>query len=215
VRFSSFQRRRQQQQLQRENIKRLARKADAHLCSIGVFDSFEQRSRRPVGWQRALVMARTPSRNSRLVLRLAFEGIQENCSFLEINAWMPSEVRAISPLVDWLMRQIEGSRCVAGCQPALELALQEALSNAVIHGNRMDADKLAQIQCQCEAGTGATLVVTDHGQGFDPSAVPQPLAIESLKAEHGLGIHLMKLAMDEVSFERGGTAVRMWKKPRQ
>jgi serine/threonine-protein kinase RsbW len=160
-------------------------------------------------------MAGTPSRNSRLVLRLTFERRQEDCWFLEIDAWMPSEVRAISPLVDWLMRQIEGSRCVAGYEPTVELALQEALSNAVIHGNRTDADKLVHIQCQCEVGKGATIVVTDHGQGFDANAVPDPLAIESLKAEHGRGIYLMKLAMDEVSFERGGTAVRMWKKPRK
>jgi DNA-directed RNA polymerase specialized sigma24 family protein len=68
---------------------------------------------------------------------------------LKIEAWMPSEIKAISPLVDRLMRLIEGSRCVAGNERAVELALREALSNAVVHGNQMDAHKLVQIRCGC------------------------------------------------------------------
>jgi anti-sigma regulatory factor (Ser/Thr protein kinase) len=48
-----------------------------------------------------------------------------------------------------------------------------------------------------------SVIVSDQGQGFDPSHLPDPLAVENLSAEHGRGIHLMKLAMDEVSFERG------------
>jgi len=47
-----------------------------------------------------------------------------------------------------------------------------------------------------------SIVVTDQGQGFDPKAVPDPLTVERLEAEHGRGIHLMKLAMDEIWFER-------------
>ncbi len=156
-------------------------------------------------------MAGTPQGNSRVVLRVIFKGIEEGHSSLAIDAWMPSEVQAIWPLVGWLMRQIEGSRCVAGHEPAVELALQEALSNAVVHGNRMDKAKAVRIRCRCEVGTGASVVVSDQGQGFDPDAVPDPSTIEGVKAEHGRGIHLMKLAMDEVSFERGGTEVRMWK----
>jgi len=56
-----------------------------------------------------------------------------------------------------------------------------------------------------------SIIVTDSGQGFDPNAVPDPLVVERLEADHGRGIHLMKLAMDEVSFERGGTEVHMRK----
>jgi len=126
---------------------------------------------------------------------------------------MPSEVKAISRLVDWLMPLIEESHCVAGEEAAVELALREALSNAVVHGNEMNTEKLVHVQCHCERGKGAVIIVTDEGQGFDANAVPNPLAIRGLLAEHGRGIHLMKLAMDEVSFARGGTEVRMWKRP--
>ncbi len=158
-------------------------------------------------------MSGTQTANERGALRPAFAGIRAARSLLKIEAWMPSEIKAISPLVNRLMRLIEGSRCVAGNEPAVELSLQEALSNAVIHGNRMDAHKLVQIHCQCELGKGVSIVVTDHGQGFDPKTVPDPLAVERLAAEHGRGIRLMKLAMDEVSFELGGTEVRMRKGP--
>jgi anti-sigma regulatory factor (Ser/Thr protein kinase) len=100
---------------------------------------------------------------------------------LKIEAWMPSEIKAISPLVNRLMRLIDGSQCVAGNEHAVELALQEALSNAVVHGSGMDARKLVQIRCRCEVGKGVFIVVKDEGQGFDPRAVPNPLAVGGWK----------------------------------
>jgi serine/threonine-protein kinase RsbW len=140
-----------------------------------------------------------------------FAGRRANGSSLEIDAWIPSETKAVSPLVDRLMRLIEGSRCVPGKEPAVELALREALNNAVVHGNRMDAHKLVQIRCRCQLGKGVSIIVRDQGQGFDPNIVPDSLAVKNLGAEHGRGIYLMKVSMDTVSFERGGAEVHMWK----
>jgi serine/threonine-protein kinase RsbW len=145
-------------------------------------------------------------------LRPAFAGRGAG-SLLEIDAWIQSEIKAISPLVERLMRLIEGSHCITGEESAVELALREALSNAVVHGNRLDAHKLVHVRCRCKAGDGISLVVSDQGQGFDPGAVPDPLSIANLEAEHGRGIHLMKLSMDEVSFEQRGAEVHMFKWP--
>jgi serine/threonine-protein kinase RsbW len=130
---------------------------------------------------------------------------------LEVDTWVRSEIGLISPLVDWLMSLIAVTRCVLGDEQFVELALREALSNAMLHGNRLDARKLVRIRCCCECGQGLFIVVRDQGHGFNPSNVPNPVAVENLGAEHGRGIHLMKLAMDEVSFERQGTEVRMRK----
>jgi serine/threonine-protein kinase RsbW len=130
---------------------------------------------------------------------------------LEVHTWVATNVGLISPLVDWLMSLTAGSRWVRGKEELVELALREALCNAMLHGNRMDARKLVHVRFCCEGGKGVFLVVRDQGHGFDPNHVPNPLAVENLAAEHGRGIHLMKLAMDEVSFERGGTEVRMRK----
>src|SRR5216684_5021325 len=131
---------------------------------------------------------------------------------LEVHTWVPSEIGLISPLADWLMSLIAGSRCVFEEEEFVELALREALSNAMLHGNRLDAHKLVHVRCCCEGGKGVFIVVRDQGHGFDPNKVPDPLAVENLSAEHGRGIHLMKLAMDEISYQRGGTEVHMRKK---
>jgi serine/threonine-protein kinase RsbW len=133
-------------------------------------------------------------------------------SLLEVDAWIPSEVTAISPLVDRLIRLIEGSRCIAGEEHDVELALREALSNAVVHGNRLDAHKLVHVRCRCKVGKEISLIVSDQGQGFDEHAIADLGAFENLEVEHGRGIQLMKSAMDEVSFQQGGTEVHMCKR---
>jgi serine/threonine-protein kinase RsbW len=76
----------------------------------------------------------------------------------------------------------------------------------------MDRHKLVQIVCRCEPGKGISMVVKDQGQGFDPNTVPDPTAAENIGADHGRGIWVMKSVMDEVSFECGGTEVRMRKR---
>jgi serine/threonine-protein kinase RsbW len=133
----------------------------------------------------------------------------------EIEAWIPSEIKAVSPLLDRLMRLIEGSHCVYGEEPSVELALAEALNNAVVHGNHKVRQKLVHVLCRCEWGNGISVVVKDQGQGFDPNAVPDPTAPENIGVDHGRGIWLMKTMMDEVSFECGGTEVRMRKAPKR
>jgi serine/threonine-protein kinase RsbW len=169
------------------------------------------------GWhvavREALAMARKQTVNRGLDLQAQFVATRAGTSSFHAEALMPSEIKVIAPLVDRLMRLIEGSRCIVGSEPAVELALREALCNAVIHGNGMDARKLVHVRCRCELGYGVFIIVTDQGHGFDPNAVPDPLAAERLEAEHGRGLHLMKSVMDEVSFEHGGTQVHMRKGP--
>jgi serine/threonine-protein kinase RsbW len=150
------------------------------------------------------------NRHSDLRTHLARTSARE--SLLEVDAWIPSEITAISPLVDRLMRLIEGSHCITGEEHDVELALREALSNAVVHGNRLDAHKLVHVRCRCKVGKGISLLVSDQGQGFDAQTVLDSMAVENLEAEHGRGIQLMKFVMDEVSFQHGGTGVHMCKR---
>src|SRR6266478_1652370 len=163
-------------------------------------------------WCEAFAMSEMRSLNEVAKLRPRFAGKHAD-SFFQIEAWMPSEIKGVGPLVQRLMRLIEGSHCVCGEEPSVELALAEALNNAVVHGNRMDRQKLVQILCRCELGKGICVVVKDQGQGFDPNALPDPTVGENIGADHERGIWVMKSVMDEVSFERGGTEVRMRKAP--
>ena len=156
-------------------------------------------------------MSRMEAPSGRTDLRAHFDRTSGG-SLLEVDAWIPSDVKAISPLVDRLMRLIEGSHCIIGEEHAVELALREALSNAVVHGNRLDAHKLVHVRCRCKVGKGISLIVSDQGQGFDAQNVPDSVAAENLEAEHGRGIRLMKFVMDEVSFQQRGTEVHMSKR---
>ena len=158
-------------------------------------------------------MSQIEALNGRTDLRVHLDRTRHGGSLLKVEAWILSEVKSISPLVDRLMRLIEESHCIPGEESAVELALSEALSNAVIHGNRLDARKLVHVRGRCKVGNGISLIVSDQGQGFDASTIPDPVAVENLEAEHGRGIHLMKWAMDRVSFEQGGTEVHMCKGP--
>jgi serine/threonine-protein kinase RsbW len=110
------------------------------------------------------------------------------------------------------MRLIEGSHCITGEEHDVELVLREALSNAVVHGNQLDAHKLVHVRCRCKVGKAISLIVSDQGQGFDARTIPDPVAVENLEAEHGRGIQLMKLVMDEVSFQQRGTEVHVCKR---
>src|ERR1700740_900202 len=77
-------------------------------------------------------------------------------SLLEIDAWIHSETKAISPLVERLMRLIEGSNSITGEESAVELALREALNNAVVHVNQLNAQKFIHVRSRCAVGQGTS-----------------------------------------------------------
>ncbi len=132
-------------------------------------------------------------------------------SNLEIDSWMPSKIQAISPLVDRLMRLIEGSQCVSGKEFEVELALREALGNAVVHGNQEDPERKVHIRCRCRRGKEISIVVTDQGNGFDFGKILGNGLTSDPAAAHGHGIQLMKAYMDDVHFARGGSEVHLRK----
>src|SRR5260370_23608473 len=121
-----------------------------------------------------------------------------------LSITMRSDINAISGAVDWLMTMIQECNCVLGDERDVEIALREALANAVLHGNHQDAEKKIQINCRFQFGGEVSIVVKDEGKGFDPKKVSDQTAIVNLESEHGRGIYLMKALMDEVHFEQGG-----------
>ena len=83
------------------------------------------------------------------------------------------------------------------------LSLEEALMNAIKHGNRLSDDKVVKVACEL-APARSRVVVTDEGEGFTPEAVPDPTAEENLDATGGRGILLMRNFMTEVTYSEGG-----------
>ncbi len=103
-----------------------------------------------------------------------------------------------------------------GCQErqcvAMELALREALANAILHGNGADEKKRVELACYGHADGSVTLVVRDEGPGFRLDRVRDPTSPENLFRDGGRGIYLIQHFMDEVHFDRGGAEIRMKKK---
>jgi serine/threonine-protein kinase RsbW len=131
--------------------------------------------------------------------------------FVELRQSLPSRVAVVSPFVDQLMRFILNFRMADGSEIDIEMALLEALANAVIHGNGGNSCKSVYVTCRCYMDGEVSITVRDEGRGFDSSTVPDPTFVENLLFTHGRGIYLMKTLMDEVSFEEGGSVVRMRK----
>ena len=94
----------------------------------------------------------------------------------------------------------------------MQLALQEALANAVRHGCKNDPEKTVQCVVACEVDRGMLIIVRDPGEGFDPAQIPSPLVGQNLFSTHGRGIYLINQLMDEVRFEQGGTEIHMRKR---
>jgi len=93
---------------------------------------------------------------------------------------------------------------------SIKLALEEALINAIKHGNQMDRSKKVQVLYRVAAGF-FEVRVTDEGSGFDPNDVPDPTAVENLERPCGRGLMLMRHYMSEVVYNRTGNCVAMSK----
>jgi len=88
---------------------------------------------------------------------------------------------------------------------------QEAVVNAVEHGNECDESK--QVHVTCRIGADAVVItVSDEGLGFDPAQVPDPTLPENILREHGRGLFLMRSLCDEIRYNAKGNEITIVKK---
>jgi len=98
------------------------------------------------------------------------------------------------------------------------VAVRESVINAIKHGNGGDEDKRVYVEftpINSERPAGITIRVRDEGPGFDPEALPDPLAPENMLKSSGRGIFLIRSFMDELVLRRareGGMEVVMVKR---
>jgi serine/threonine-protein kinase RsbW len=132
---------------------------------------------------------------------------------VKLDVTLPGDLHAISPFIERVMAVIKEMGCAAGREFEIELALTEAIANAIEHGSAHDPSK--QIQCcvACDHARGMLIVVRDPGPGFDPASIPSPVIGQNLFSTGGRGIYLINQLMDEVRFEKGGTEIHMRMKP--
>ena len=88
----------------------------------------------------------------------------------------------------------------------MHLAMEEALVNAISHGNRSDPSKNLQIVCRLSAEL-IRAEMTDEGEGFDPKDVPDPTSPGRIQTPGGRGVMLMRAYMSQVEYESSGRRV--------
>ena len=125
---------------------------------------------------------------------------------------VPGRVEAISPAVERVMAEVREMECSHGKEFEIETSLREALANAIRHGCGNDAAKSVEVCVACDEKHGMLIVVRDPGPGFDPGELPSPTMGQNVFRHHGRGIYLINQLMDEVSFDKGGTEIRMRKR---
>jgi serine/threonine-protein kinase RsbW len=128
---------------------------------------------------------------------------------LRLDITMAADREAMGSLIDRVMETVTEMGCAKGKDFEIRLALDEALSNAIVHGCKNDPKKKIQCCVACDEERGMLIVVRDPGPGFDPASIPSPVVGQNIYATHGRGIYLVNQLMDEVRFERGGTEIHM------
>ena len=129
-----------------------------------------------------------------------------------LNMTVPGHKESVTPVVERIMAIARDMGCATGKESEIELAVQEAVANADIHGCEENPNHSVRITVACDEKRGMIIMVRDPGAGFDPTNVPSPLVGENIYASHGRGIYLINQLMDEVRYERGGTEIWMKKR---
>src|SRR6202166_676208 len=98
----------------------------------------------------------------------------ERPSSTHFEVTLPADVTAISPVVGWVMRLVGELDYATGKEFEIEMALREALANAVLHGCKADPAKKIECSVSGDREQGIMIVVRDPGKGFDPKSIPSP-----------------------------------------
>jgi serine/threonine-protein kinase RsbW len=124
---------------------------------------------------------------------------------------LPSERGSSRQVTDELLEQLGQHGWPPDDIFAIHLAAEEALVNAVVHGNRLDPKKTVHVECEVSPEF-FRLEVTDEGAGFDPASVPDCTLEERLEAPSGRGVMLMRSFMTRIAYNAKGNSVVLEKR---
>lgn len=124
---------------------------------------------------------------------------------------IPSDTGAARKLLDELLARLEQNAWPEEDKFGIHLAVEEALMNAIKHGNQRDPNKFVSVQYYM-APELLRISVADEGEGFNPEDVPDPTLDENLELPSGRGLMLMRTFMSLVEYNDKGNRVLMEKK---
>ncbi len=141
---------------------------------------------------------------------LGVTGVTEETTELKLPSRVDAIDEAAIKVADLVTRAGLDEQAAFG----VDMAVREALANAVIHGNKLDENKFVTIGVTSSPDS-LEIEVRDQGQGFNPDTISDPTAEENILKSSGRGIFFMRNFMDEVEWSvpsEGGTRVRMVKR---
>jgi serine/threonine-protein kinase RsbW len=127
---------------------------------------------------------------------------------------LPSRIEAVDAAAAAVTEFISRSGIGEEAAFRIDMAVREAVTNAVLHGNRQEESKAVELTLK-SSPDAIEISVHDQGQGFKPEEVPDPTREENLLKSSGRGIFFMRNFMDEVDWSirpNGGTTVRLVKR---
>ncbi len=124
---------------------------------------------------------------------------------------IPSDTEAGQAVQERIVSRLESLEYSVRDVFGVRLALEEALVNAIKHGNGLDPDKTVRVNCLIEDDL-LRVEIEDQGPGFNMGEVPDPTAEENLERPCGRGIMLIKSFMTNVEYNAKGNRVVLEKK---
>ncbi len=127
---------------------------------------------------------------------------------------LPSRIEAVNEAAATVAGLLNDAGVTEEASFGIDMAVREAVTNAVLHGNQQDESKLFEVYVKTSSDS-IQIVVHDQGSGFRPEDVPDPTEADNLLKTSGRGIFFMRNFMDQVDWfiePQGGTTVRMLKK---
>jgi len=127
---------------------------------------------------------------------------------------LPSRIETVATAAAAVAEFLSRSGITEDAAFGIDMAVREAVTNAVLHGNRQDENKTVDVTLK-SSPDAVEISVHDQGAGFNPENVPDPTAEENILKASGRGIFFMRNFMDEVNWlirPGGGTTVRMLKR---
>ena len=127
---------------------------------------------------------------------------------------LPSHIEAVADAAAALTDFVKSCGLDEQAAFGIDMAVREAVTNAMVHGNQEDDTKSVEVVFSCLEGA-LEIEIRDQGEGFDPVSVPDPTEPANILKPSGRGIFLMRTFMDDVEWftrPEGGTAVRMVKR---
>jgi len=126
-----------------------------------------------------------------------------------IRLRMPSRRDAVSPTVERILRAVSPVGLTRDQHDDLAVALAEALSNAAVHGNRLEPGSHVSIAIRVTRGKEAVVDVKDSGNGFDLGGLSDPTDPSRILTPGGRGVFLMRRLVDHVEYTAPGNHVRL------